>query len=285
MQGIVRADLNSALERGDVVQGTSLRATIHLATPAFFQLSNDAVRDERRDWWIRASRTSDVARLERAADRIREALKAGPRKRTPLMKELGIDSTTWNGATAFLDLIRVPPSGTWENRRADLYALFEWPGTEPQRAREAMVENYLRSFGPASVSDVGSFLGLKPATIKPILKSYRRETSEAGEVLFDVEDGVRPGPNESAPPRFLAQWEANLLVHARRTQILPERYRPLIFNTKIPPSVPTFLVDGQVAGTWAIDADDLQISPFAELTRHQREELDEEAERVRSFIS
>jgi hypothetical protein len=32
-----------------------------------------------------------------------------------------------------------------------------------------------------------------------------------------------------------------LLVPARRTQILPERYRPLVFNTKTPHSVTTFL--------------------------------------------
>jgi hypothetical protein len=32
-----------------------------------------------------------------------------------------------------------------------------------------------------------------------------------------------------------------LLVPARRTQILPERYRPLVFDTKTPHSVTTFL--------------------------------------------
>jgi len=43
-------------------------------------------------------------------------------------------------------------------------------------------------------------------------------------------------------------WDANLLVHARRSGILPEPYRPRIFNTRTPHSFPTFLVDGAVAG-------------------------------------
>ena len=59
-----------------------------------------------------------------------------------------------------------------------------------------------------------------------------------------------PDPDTEAPVRFLPTWDAMLLVHARRTQVLPEAYRPLVFHTKMPPSYPTFLVDGQVAGTW-----------------------------------
>ncbi len=39
-------------------------------------------------------------------------------------------------------------------------------------------------------------------------------------------------------------------MHARRTGLLPERFRPLCFNVRMPQSVPTFLVDGEVAGTW-----------------------------------
>ena len=53
-----------------------------------------------------------------------------------------------------------------------------------------------------------------------------------------------------APVRFLPVWDATLLVHARRTRILPEDFRPKLFNTKTPHSFPCFLVDGQVAGTW-----------------------------------
>ena len=68
-----------------------------------------------------------------------------------------------------------------------------------------------------------------------------------------------PTPTRRRPSRFLPTWDASLLVHARRTGVLPEEHRPRIFHTKTPQSFPTFLVDGAVAGTWryekgAIDA-------------------------------
>ena len=53
--------------------------------------------------------------------------------------------------------------------------------------------------------------------------------------------------------RFLGTWDAVLLAHARRALILPEEHRPKIFNTKMPQSIGTYLVDGAVAGTWKPD--------------------------------
>src|SRR5690606_42088247 len=62
-------------------------------------------------------------------------------------------------------------------------------------------------------------------------------------------DGPLPPADTPAPVRFLGQWDANLLVHARRAQILPEELRPRVFARNIPQSVPTFLVDGDRKST------------------------------------
>ena len=86
------------------------------------------------------------------------------------------------------------------------------------------------------------------------------------------------------PARFLPTWDATLLVHARRTQILPERYRPLVFNTKTPHSVTTFLVDGRVAGTWRSEGGRVTIQPFEGLSRGSGREIREEAERLTTFL-
>jgi hypothetical protein len=85
--------------------------------------------------------------------------------------------------------------------------------------------------------------------------------------------------------RFLPVWDATLLVHARRTQILPERYRLRIFNTKTPNSANTFLVGGHVAGTWRYEQGRVKLEPFGRLTKADRAELDEEAERLAAFHS
>ena len=73
-------------------------------------------------------------------------------------------------------------------------------------------------------------------------------------------------------------------MHARRGQILPERYRPRVFATSIPQSVPTFLVDGQVAGTWRyVDGRGQRASRSTSWTGPSRAELDAEADRLAAF--
>jgi hypothetical protein len=76
-----------------------------------------------------------------------------------------------------------------------------------------------------------------------------------------------------APVRFLPTWDAVLLVHARRTGVLPERYRSLIFTTKVPQSVGTFLVDGAVAGTWRYEDGQIRWDVFERLDRASAREV------------
>jgi hypothetical protein len=88
-----------------------------------------------------------------------------------------------------------------------------------------------------------------------------------------------------APVRFLPTWDATLLVHARRTQILPEEYRSIVFSTKNPQSVGTFLVDGAVAGAWRHEPGKVRLEPFAPLPRPARREVDQESDRLAAFLA
>jgi hypothetical protein len=47
--------------------------------------------------------------------------------------------------------------------------------------------------------------------------------------------------------------------------------------------VPTFLVDGQVAGTWRYDDGHIRLEPFEPLAAPTRRELDREAEALAAF--
>ena len=63
----------------------------------------------------------------------------------------GFPRTAWSGAGLWLDMVRVPPSGTWERRKADLYGLAEnaigpWTATEEQ-GMVHLVRRYLGGFG------------------------------------------------------------------------------------------------------------------------------------------
>ena len=83
--------------------------------------------------------------------------------------------------------------------------------------------------------------------------------------------------------RLLPTWDATLLVHARRTLVLPEAHRPRVFSTRNPQSTPTFLVDGAVAGAWRHEAGRVVLEPWEPLDRAARRALDEEADRLAAF--
>ena len=252
------AALTRALEARDVVQGTLMRVTIHLVSPGDYRPFAVAVREARRALWLRAWKEPGAAAMAEAASTLRAALAdrgALPRKEVEAL----IGKPATRGIHLWLDLVRVPPSGTWERRRADLFGLADAavPGAapEPGDAMDHLVRRYLAAFGPASRKDVQSFTGLSLTPLKPVLERVATERflDEDGKELLDVPGAPLPDPDTPAPPRLLPTWDSTLLVHARRTGLLPERFRPLVFHTRNPQSNPTFLVDGEVAGTWRLD--------------------------------
>ena len=292
LAGFRRGSLTRALERRTVAQGTLMRVTIHLVSARDFLVLAEGVRDQRRAWWLRAhGRRADERKIAAAAKKARSLLVQGPRRRSKLAEELGADSVTWNGIGMWLDLVRVPPSGTWEQRRADLYALAgDWLGESEattEQGLELLVRRYLGGFGPGSLKDLANWAGLPVAPFKPILEKMklRRFRDEQGGELLDLPRAPLPDPGTPAPVRFLPVWDATLLAHARRTQILPEQYRARVFSTKTPQSVNTFLVDGRVAGTWKYERGQVVVEPFERLARDVRREVDEEAERLTDFHS
>jgi hypothetical protein len=288
VEGFERDALTRALERRTVVQGTMMRVTIHLASKGDYWPLVLAVRDARRELWLSATHRREIPRKEivATASRLRRRLAGGTMTRKEIDEFIGRDNVWTNGMNVFLDLVRVPPSGTWERRRADRFALAEdWIGpatVDRDDAVDLLVRRYLAGYGPGTRKEIADWAGVPAATIDPALGRIRlrRFRSEAGEELLDLPRAPLPDPETPAPPRFLPTWDATLLVHTRRTQVLREEDRPRVFGTKTPQSVPTFTVDGQVAGTWRYEKGKVKLSPFRRLDAAARRELDEEANRL-----
>src|SRR5437764_11776673 len=76
MEGVKRTDLDRALERRTVVQGTLLRSTIHLVSPADYWPFAAAIRESRKVWWLRSRRDTDPAAIDAAVDALRQHLRA-----------------------------------------------------------------------------------------------------------------------------------------------------------------------------------------------------------------
>ncbi len=294
VQGFDRDALTKALETKRLVQATSIRATIHVLSPGDYRAFGDAVRRERRASWFRAQqRQIPGVDMDDAAARVRKLLARGPTRVAELQKRLASDGFPPFAVVSsgmWIDLVRVPPSGTWERPRADLYGLADdWlgahrPGDEAT-AIAHLVKRYLGGFGPSSLDCIASFTGLSIKALSSAIAGLklRRFRDEQGAELLDVPGAPLPDPETPAPVRFLPTWDATLLVHARRTQLLPERYRKRIFSTKTPHSVCTFLVDGSVAGCWRYERGEIHLEPFEKLARKDERALEEEAERLAAF--
>ena len=289
LDGLERGQLTRALERGTVVQGSMMRATIHLVSRRDYWPFVVGIRRTQRDWWLRTHGRNLDPRTIAANDRkVRRAFKGGTLTRAQLEQILG---ARLGAAGVFLDLVRVPPSGTWERRRADLYGLAEdWVGPESvteDEGVELLVRRYLQGFGPARPAEIADWASLDVKTTRAALErlELRRFRDEHGKELVDLPRLPLPSADTPAPVRFLPVWDATLLVHARRTQILPERHRSRVFNVRTPQSVSTFLVDGQVAGTWRHERGRVRLEPFGRLPKGVREELEDEAERLAVFLA
>lgn len=292
VRGFEKNHLTGALERGSVIQGTLMRGTIHLVSRADYWPIATAIRQQMRAWWLRVSREGRTAQhMEELAGRLRMALADRPRKRAELIDELGIDGSSWSGIGYWVELVRVPPSGTWESRRADLYGLAStWVGPDvgdPVEGTRLLIRRYLGGFGPASRDDIKSFTGLGLGVIDRALDRLpvRTFVDEGGRTLFDVRGAPLPDASTAAPVRFLGTWDASLLVHARRARILPEEFRDRIFHTKTPHSFNTFLVDGQVAGTWKEESGEIRIETFHPIPRRFGRQLEEESQRLATLFT
>jgi len=292
-----RAYLTRAMEARQVIHGTLMRATIHSVSARDYWPIVAGIRRARQEWIKRVSggRVEDVD-FAAAGDALRDVLREGPlsaRDVTRLMAERGFPRESVGRGSMWADIVRIPPSGTWERRANDLYELAEhWlppetqPGGMPDEADgiKLLLGRYLRAFGPARVADFANWAGLPPPSAALAARGMLllRFRDEARRVLVDLPDAPLPPEDTPAPVRFLPVWDATLLVHARATQILPEAYRPLIF-TRTPQSVPCFIVDGQVAGTWRYDSGAVVTDAFAALPAALRRAVDAEAARLTQF--
>jgi hypothetical protein len=285
VEGLDRDAVTSALERRTLVQATLMRNTIHVVSRRDYWPLVIAIREERRAW-SRSVQKTDERRLRRTAARLERFLSGRPRRQREIEEAglwlPGIGLWTW--------LVRVPPAGTWERRRADLFGLAEeWVGPEPPlaevEARFHLVRRYLGAFGPAPQPDVASWAGMRAGALAQAIAGMklRRFRDEHGRELVDLPRAPLPAPDTPAPVRFLPTWDATLLVHARRTGILDEQHRKRLFNSSNPQSERTFLVDGKVAGAWRYEGGQVRLEPFGRLTRGTRAELEQEAERLAAF--
>jgi hypothetical protein len=308
------ADLAGALDRREVVRSSLMRITIHVVSSTDLWPMFAVCQAMRLSQWKLLAKAdpidSELGRRMLSAHRTAlAALAEGPRSSTELDRllqaEVGpIDTPVqriyWRHLAALVPLVHVPHSGEGYGRSRYAVAT-EWlgmamPELDLAEARARVARRYLGAFGPASIDDLVAYVGRGRGGIgvwKEAIAALGDEVitleEDGGRQLIDLDGAPRPGPDVDAPPRLLARWDSVLLSHApkHRTRVIADLHRPAVFS-KNADVLPTFLIDGSVAGTWDLSRGDggatIELRPFSRLKRTDRSSLEEEAGRVLELL-
>jgi hypothetical protein len=296
LEGFRIPQLERALAQKKVVKATLMRSTLHLVSSADYPIFAAAIVDARR---AKVERRFPVD-LDAVADRLRLATTEPPRTwdgwrelmisvagRPPRPGEIW---PLWTVAFMHARLVHLPPSGTYSFYRGAHFTPFEdWVGAAPELTVEPMrhlLRRYLAAFGPATIDDMASWMGVPTPAIRAVLdEAPRTFRDEAGRLLYDLPRAPLPSGDAPAPARLLPKWDSALLAFSppERARILPERYRRRVIapNGDV---AQTILVDGFVAGTWKVEKKRVRIEPFGRITRPVRDELEAEGERLLAFL-
>ncbi len=299
LKGFQRDDLTRQMEARQVVRVPAMRSTLHLMTGRdylrLYSAFQPALAKGLSSFFGERGRGMDNAALVAAA---KAFLEEKPRTTGELRAHLLTFAPERDGdalayiVRTFLPLVQVPPGGTWGSGSSGAYTTPDsWLGApvEPHPDLRALVLRYLAAYGPSSIMDMQTWLGISRlkeavAPFKAELTIYRDEN---GVELFDVPDAPLPPPETPAPVRFIPEYDNLLIAHADRTRILPEAYRKQVFLSA-GRVLNTFLVDGFVAGVWKIErakqTATLVMQPFAPLTASDRDALLAEGEALLRFV-
>jgi len=293
--------LSDRLEDFSLARGTLMRGTLHVASAADFAAIPPLIQ-RGLDRFLteggvhgRALAGLDPAEIAAAA---RDLLRRGPLTTAGLRDAL---AERWPdrdpqalamAARIRLPMLQLPPRGLWgRSGQPTLAAMEDRLATpEPRLALADLVRRYLAAFGPASVADAQTWLGLSRLAstfeaLRPALVVFQ---GEDGVELFDLPDADRPSGDAETPVRFLGEFDNVLLAHEDRTRIMSADHKRRLYtpNGILRAAV---LVDGFTAGRWRIEdgktASILHVELFDRPAKAVVGVLTDEGERLLAFAA
>jgi Winged helix DNA-binding domain len=293
-----REDLAGEIDNRKVVKATMMRATLHLSTAKDYLRFRTALQP------LLIGAASAIAKrrsgdfdLDKVLKEARKFITEKPRTfaeisdmLTRLMPETDVGAMRYSVRTQ-IPLVQVPIAGGWSYSNKPEFTLAEeWIGEKasPKDNLPELVKRYLAAFGPASVTDAQTWLGMKLKEtfekLRPELQTYR---GEGRTELFDLPGLALPAEDVPAPVRFLPEYDNLLLSHSNRNRVIADEYRSKVYLPGLRVAA-TILVDGFVRGAWKIEktktAATLVIEPFDKLTKKDRAALTDEGELLVRFV-
>jgi hypothetical protein len=293
-----REDLLRAIAARQVVRATLMRATLHLMSAKDYLALRNGLQPA-LTWAMKSvlRERAETVGGERLREEALRLLGGGPltfaglrpalRKAFPHADERAMGYMV----RTLVPLVAVPDGSRWGYPADTRFAPAEaWLGRPlAPCGPEELVRRYLAAFGPASAADAqtwSSLPGLKEVfeSMRGTLMVFRDGNKRE---LFDLPGGPRPGEDAPAPVRFLPAFDNLVLSHADRSRIVADDHRPNLVTRNLQVR-PSFLVDGFVAGIWAVERKKqsaaLTLAPFATLPAAAKKQLAAEGERLIRFV-
>jgi hypothetical protein len=292
LEGFERGQLHAALTSGEMVRATMMRATLHLASAADYAALRATLQPALTAAMESILRQRGDVDLGAVLPAARELLDERPRTFDELRGALAEQfpdaeiRALGYAVRMQLPLLMVPTeTDRWSFAADSRFALATAPLAGEDRP--ALIRRYLAAFGPASVADVQAWSGLKGmrdavAGMADELVAFKH----GRRVLYDLPDAPRPDEDAPAPPRLLPEFDSLMLAHQDRTRVIADDRRKALATRNLRIQA-TFLVDGTVAGSWAVKTSrgtaTLIFSAFEPLAAAVKEELAAEAEALLTF--
>jgi hypothetical protein len=236
-------DLSALLEDFSLARGTLMRGTLHIAAANDFAAIRPLIQ-RGLDRFLteggvhgRALAGLDQVEIAAAA---RELLRRGRLTAAELRDAL---AARWPGrdpqalamaARVHLPMLQLPPRGLWGRSGQPTLAAMDdrLAAPMPGLTLADLVRRYLAAFGPASVADAQTWLGLSrlASTFEALRPSLAVFRSEDGVELFDLPEAERPSGDAEAPVRFLGEFDNVLLAHEDRTRIMSADHKRRLYT-------------------------------------------------------
>ena len=305
------AELARARARKSIVRATLMRLTVHIVSASDFWPMSTLTLPFRLDQWrIIYKQDPLTSRLGRRMAATHASVAAAMRKRPLAIREIeaimeselpGVEippnRSLWRHISGSLPMVLVPyPEEAYG--RARYVTAEQWIGRastadlDPDRAAVQVAERYLAAFGPATADDLAAYVGRGRSigryrqALEKLADRLVTYTDPDGRTLVDLADAPRPDGDTPAPPRLLARWDSLLLAYGTkdRARVLPPAHQATVI-TRNADVLPSFLVDGLVAGTWLPrmrrdGTPDIELRPFGRPRAADRAALEAEAHRL-----
>jgi uncharacterized protein YcaQ len=317
VDGTVQQDVREALwERRELVKAWTLRGTLHLHPAAELPQWYAAVRavspvePQEMEAWVDPKGTLHPALGHDDVSEIRAAVLDTLDGRCLLREELAAEVVQRVGSKARgrllsgfaffggADLCQGPPQGSKITLARPDQWVEGWEDVDEQEGLREVCRRYLRTYGPATPKDFREWFTqrqFKPADARALFDSIGNELENVdveGHTAF-VLVGDTDFPEPEACVRLLPEYDVYVMGFRERDRLVPEEVRRQVAahgrgKYEGPAGVRFLMIDGLAAGLWERKKRgkriELQVTPSRKLTRVDRKELDNEADRIGAFL-